>query len=379
MSPIRAWPSSSPNQSCTAPESRVAVGVELDRRARRSTCAHAGARALGGDDDRRGRIRVDDRQRTEQHDRCRHATATTPVTTTPTRRASRRASSVVLRHPRVPLHRRRTVGVPADADAKNSSLHTCPNPDQRRLRRRSRAALDAVRRARTRATSSWSPRSPRPASLAPYAVALAADVVAARATAATPSSAPGASSSSTTPRSRRPGAAPSASSASRRRRSRPRSALDPFLAEVAWSWLVDALDARGAEYTAASGTATKILSTRLRRARRPGRRRPDRAARVLDAARARRRRARRRLGRAALHARRPPAGAEGVSVRHVTIAHGVTDAERAERPPTVPPSTVDVIATRGLAGPSSASRPAPARSPSTPSAPPASATRSAPT
>jgi hypothetical protein len=37
--------------------------------------------------------------------------------------------------------------------------------------------------------------------------------------------------------------------------------LDPFLAEVAWSWLIDALDARGANYTAASGTATKILST----------------------------------------------------------------------------------------------------------------------
>jgi hypothetical protein len=37
--------------------------------------------------------------------------------------------------------------------------------------------------------------------------------------------------------------------------------LDPFLADVAWSWLVDALDARGAHYTAPSGTATKILST----------------------------------------------------------------------------------------------------------------------
>lgn len=37
--------------------------------------------------------------------------------------------------------------------------------------------------------------------------------------------------------------------------------LDPFLADVAWSWLVDALDARGAKYAAASGTATKILST----------------------------------------------------------------------------------------------------------------------
>jgi hypothetical protein len=37
--------------------------------------------------------------------------------------------------------------------------------------------------------------------------------------------------------------------------------IDPFLADVAWSWLVDALESRGAEYTAASGTATKILST----------------------------------------------------------------------------------------------------------------------
>lgn len=37
--------------------------------------------------------------------------------------------------------------------------------------------------------------------------------------------------------------------------------VDPFLAEVAWAWLVDALDSRGAVYTAASGTATKILSS----------------------------------------------------------------------------------------------------------------------
>jgi hypothetical protein len=37
--------------------------------------------------------------------------------------------------------------------------------------------------------------------------------------------------------------------------------IDPFLADVAWSWLVDALAQRGAAYTAASGTATKVLST----------------------------------------------------------------------------------------------------------------------
>lgn len=37
--------------------------------------------------------------------------------------------------------------------------------------------------------------------------------------------------------------------------------LDPFLADVAWSWLVDALAAQGARYSAASGTATKIISS----------------------------------------------------------------------------------------------------------------------
>jgi hypothetical protein len=37
--------------------------------------------------------------------------------------------------------------------------------------------------------------------------------------------------------------------------------VDPFVAPVAWSWLIDALDQRGAKYSAASGTATKILST----------------------------------------------------------------------------------------------------------------------
>lgn len=36
--------------------------------------------------------------------------------------------------------------------------------------------------------------------------------------------------------------------------------IDPLLADVAWSWLVDALDSRGADYRAASGTATKTLS-----------------------------------------------------------------------------------------------------------------------
>ena len=36
---------------------------------------------------------------------------------------------------------------------------------------------------------------------------------------------------------------------------------DPLLADVAWSWLIDALESRGAEHHSASGTATKTLST----------------------------------------------------------------------------------------------------------------------
>lgn len=40
----------------------------------------------------------------------------------------------------------------------------------------------------------------------------------------------------------------------------PEIGIDPLLAEVAWSWLVDALDSRGAKYRAPSGTATKTLS-----------------------------------------------------------------------------------------------------------------------
>jgi len=40
----------------------------------------------------------------------------------------------------------------------------------------------------------------------------------------------------------------------------PEIGTDALLADVAWSWLVDALAARSAPYHSASGTATKILS-----------------------------------------------------------------------------------------------------------------------
>ncbi|WP_415112917.1 DUF3000 domain-containing protein [Microbacterium sp.] len=40
----------------------------------------------------------------------------------------------------------------------------------------------------------------------------------------------------------------------------PEIGTDPLLAGVAWSWLVDALEARGARFHSVSGTATKTLS-----------------------------------------------------------------------------------------------------------------------
>jgi hypothetical protein len=43
----------------------------------------------------------------------------------------------------------------------------------------------------------------------------------------------------------------------------PDLAADALLAEVAWSWLLDALDAHGAAYTALAGTVTQTTSTRF--------------------------------------------------------------------------------------------------------------------
>ena len=40
----------------------------------------------------------------------------------------------------------------------------------------------------------------------------------------------------------------------------PEIGMDPFLADVAWSWLIDALSSRRAAYHSASGTATKTIS-----------------------------------------------------------------------------------------------------------------------
>lgn len=121
------------------------------------------------------------------------------------------------------------------------------------------AALDAVRRASTRPELVVS-EIPAPSSLAPYAIALAADVSPAR---------HGSDSDYGTGRFilLYDEEAPEAWGGNFRvvcfaqAPLETEIGLDPFLAEVAWSWLVDALDARGAKYAAASGTATKILST----------------------------------------------------------------------------------------------------------------------
>jgi hypothetical protein len=40
----------------------------------------------------------------------------------------------------------------------------------------------------------------------------------------------------------------------------PEMANDPMLGDVGWSWLTEALDAHGADYTAPSGTVTKVSS-----------------------------------------------------------------------------------------------------------------------
>lgn len=40
----------------------------------------------------------------------------------------------------------------------------------------------------------------------------------------------------------------------------PEIGVDEFVADVTWSWLVDALEEHGAQYDHASGTATKIIS-----------------------------------------------------------------------------------------------------------------------
>lgn len=121
------------------------------------------------------------------------------------------------------------------------------------------AALESVKSARMRAELSVT-EIPSPGSLAPWSTALAADVTPAR---------HGSDSDLGTGRFvlLYDASAPEAWGGQFRVICYAQAPLetemgvDPFLADVAWSWLVDALDARGARYTSPSGTATRILST----------------------------------------------------------------------------------------------------------------------
>lgn len=142
----------------------------------------------------------------------------------------------------------------------NSSLRNVPDsPFTPEIPAVFAAALDSLRRAETRQELVVH-EIPAPANLAPQAVALAADVSPAR---------HGSDSDLGTgrfillhdPEEPEAWGGPFRVVCFAQAPLETEIGLDPFLADVAWSWLVDALDAHGARYTAASGTATKILST----------------------------------------------------------------------------------------------------------------------
>lgn len=101
---------------------------------------------------------------------------------------------------------------------------------------------------------------PAPGGLAPHAFALAADVVGARG-AADPELGTGRFIVLYDPEEPEPWGGPWRVVSYAQAPLETEIGLDPFVADVAWSWLIDSLEANGAAYTAASGTATKILSS----------------------------------------------------------------------------------------------------------------------
>lgn len=109
----------------------------------------------------------------------------------------------------------------------------------------------------------------------------------------------------------------------------PEIGTDPLLADVAWSWLTDALAERGASSRALAGTATKTVSRGFGSLAFPGRRRADRAARVV-VARYALERPHRGLGRARLYAGRPAARVRGHRGAPPRRTSGVTISARME-------------------------------------------------
>ena len=102
-----------------------------------------------------------------------------------------------------------------------------------------------------------------PKGLAPYAIALAANVRP-RAMAVDPRSGPAGSCSSYDPATPEAWGGPFRVVCFAQAPLETEIGLDPFLADVAWSWLIDALDAHDAHYSAPSGTATQDPLQRLR-------------------------------------------------------------------------------------------------------------------
>ena len=88
----------------------------------------------------------------------------------------------------------------------------------------------------------------------------------------------------------------------------PSEAVDPLLPEVAWSWLVEALESRTDQVTALGGTVTATTSVRYGDISGTATRPPTRAAGLVDGDHARSRRSRRGVLRGAGARRRPTAG-----------------------------------------------------------------------
>ena len=74
----------------------------------------------------------------------------------------------------------------------------------------------------------------------------------------------------------------------------PELATDPMLGAVGWTWLTDALDGRGPDYTAEAGTVTRVVSESFAGLADRSATRRDGGPRLVDAADRRRRRPPRR-------------------------------------------------------------------------------------
>ena len=223
-------------------------------------------------------------------------------------------------------------------------------------------------------------------------------------------SAPAGSSCCTTRPATTPGTAPSAAWPTPAPRSTLELITDPLLADVGWTWLTEALDAHGAAYAAPSGTVTRVATESFGGMADEPRHRADRDPRLLDPAPPRdarpvtRSTSPRTWRPGASCCARPPGCEpvpEGVAVmpsRRGQRGPGADVGRRHRRPPSgdepeAPPRARGrPLLTlrrrppadrrhRGRRWPRCAPRspPAPDRSRSTPSAPPATATPTAPT